>query len=312
LSLKLAIGFSFYNSAKEIPRALDPWYDHVDYIIAIDGRYWTPQTPDMIKKGLSKYSGDKSEQVLKERYSDKLIYEKLFDTQMNKRQRYMDLAGENDVDFLITIDSDDLIYQSPNWDRFHKQLNALYEAWPDQQVFDMMAWIPDRKSWQPQHNEVKPNSWVPYTRIHKNPADTYYCLNHWSWAFKKHSREEIYKYVFDNPAINPLDPESNKYLLKSRMMVDAVKITTDRVLRTQDQLTFGDEWAWQNMHWENFYYLVEAFAHSTGGKFVYEQLKEQYPNIQYYFDEGGRLVPFHEEKGEYIIHKPVAEIPVKT
>jgi hypothetical protein len=311
MKLKLGLAYSYLNAEKEIPRSLKPWVDKVDHIIAVNGRYWTPQSPAMLKKNYSRFSTDNSYRVLKEVCGDKLTHEDFYGTQMEKRQRCFDIAGELGCDFVLVWDTDDLIYESPNWDRFYKQLNAVYEGWPEQYLFEMQAWIPDRKTWSPQHNEVKPNTWVPYVRIHKNPGEMYYCLNHWSWAFKKHTREEIYKYVFNNPAVNPIDPEQNKYLLKSRMTIDAVKITTDRVLRTADQLTFGDEWAWQNMHWENFHYMVEAFTHHHGGKFVYEELMKKYPNIQYYFDEGGRLIPFHQDlkTKEYIIHKPVGKMP---
>lgn len=312
MNKKTAIGYSYLNGEKEHTRSLKPWVEHVDYIIAIDGRYKTPQTPEMLKKNYPKFSTDNSYQILKEVCGDKLIHEYFYGTQMEKRQQYLDIAGELGCDFLIVWDTDDLLYQKPDWELFDKQLTAVYECWPDQQIFDMMAWIPCRQLWTAQYNEVKPNTWVPYQRVHRNPGDMYYCLNHWTWANKIHSREEIYKYVFANPAINPIDSGQNKYLLKSRMVLDAIKFTTDRVLRTPDQLVYGDEWSWQNMHWENFHYMVEAYTHYYGGKFVYEQLKEQYPNIQYYFDKTGRLIPFHQDlkTKKYIIHKPVSKIPV--
>lgn len=313
MNKKVAIGYSYLNAEKEIPRSLKPWVSHVDHIIAIDGRYWTPQSPEMLKKNYSEFSTDNSHSVLKDICGDKLIWEQFYGNQMEKRQRYLDIAGnELDCDFLIVLDTDEMIYDNPNWDRFDKQLTGVYEGWPDQHLFGMEVWIPDFKSWQPQFNEVPPNSWIPYTRIHRNPADMYYCLNHYTFALKSVTREQIYKYLFENPAVNPVEPDSNKYLLKSKIVLDAVKIRTNRILRPEHSLTFGNEWTWQNMHWENFHYLVEAYTHHHGGKFVYEELKEQYPNIQYYFDEGGRLVPFHEQDGEYIIHKPVSEIlPVK-
>lgn len=312
MKLKLGIAFSYLNAEKEIPRSLKPWVPQVDHIIAVNGRYWTPQTPEMLKKQYSRFSTDNSYKVLKEVCGDKLSHEDFYGTQMEKRQRTFDIAGELGCDFVIVWDSDDLIYGEPNWDRFHKQIQALAEAWPEQQLFQMEAWIPKLKLWSPQHNEVRPESWVPYTRIHKNPGDMYYCLNHWSWASKKYSREEIYKYVFDNPAINPLDAEQNKYLLKSRMTIDAVKITTDRVLRTRDQLTFGDQWAFQNMHWENFHYLVEAHAHHYGGKFVFEKLKEQkYPNLEYFFDPRAELIPYHIDSNHKIVLHPNASRNIK-
>lgn len=314
MKLKLGLIFSYLNAEKEIPRALKPWLPHVDHIIAIDGRYWTPQSPEMLKKNYSKFSTDNSHAVLKETCGDKLVHEQFYGNQLEKRQRAFDISGELGCDFAIVMDSDEVIYEDPNWDRFEKQINAVYEAWPDQQLFGMDVWIPDFKSWQPQFNEVPPNSWIPYTRIHRNAAEMYYCFNHYTWASKEVDREDIYKYLFDNPAINPLEPDSNKYLLKSKMLIDAVKIRTDRKLRPQDFLTFGNEWTWQNMHWENFHYLVEPFTHYNGGKFIYEELREHYTNVQYYFDEGGRLIPFHQDEktGEYIVHKPIEKIPVKA
>jgi hypothetical protein len=306
LHKKVAIGYSYLDGEKEHPRSLKPWVDKVDHIIAINGRYWTPQSPEMLKSKYPRFSTDNSYQVLKEVCGDKLTHEDFYGTQMEKRQRYLDIAGELGCDFLIVWDTDEMIYEAPNWDRFDKQLTAIYDAWPDQQIFGMLAWIPSRKLWSPQYNEVKPETWVPYQRVHKDPGKMYYCLNHWTWALKEHSREEIYKYIFENPAVKPIDSESNEYLIKSRTTLDAIKFTTNRLLRRPDQLTYGDQWAWQNMQWENFHFLVAAYHHYHGRKFTYEYMQEKDPDIEYYFNDRGFLVPYKIDRktGECIEEYP--------
>ena len=47
---KICLGVSCNNNSEaELTRALDPWVDHVDYIIAVEGRYRVPYSPAMMK-----------------------------------------------------------------------------------------------------------------------------------------------------------------------------------------------------------------------------------------------------------------------
>ena len=87
---KVAIGFSYFNCVQEIPRALDPLVDHVDYIIGVDGRYINYEDA----QGRD-YSNDGSTELQQERYPNKIVLDKckpMF--QPDKRQKYLDIAGE--------------------------------------------------------------------------------------------------------------------------------------------------------------------------------------------------------------------------
>jgi len=312
--IKTAVILSYYNAEKEIPRWGDDWYDHVDHIIAIDGRYKTPMSPKMRAMNLPNYSSDYSEHVLKTKYGKKLTHDKVYGTQLEKRQRGLDIAGELGVQMAIVSDSDEYIYPSPDWDLFAKQLEAVYYAFPDQRLFQMLAWIPDTGAWSPQYNEVKPNSWVPYTKVHRDPGTMKYVLTHYTWADKSTTLQQIQKHMFEDIAsINGdiRDPNFNKYLLKSTMLLDGIKITTDRTKRTPAMLDLGNSWTWQNMHWEQWTYVIEAHWHYWGNKTQFDYMKEKFPDLDYYFDERAILIPYRlKENGEYIIMQPNVPQPV--
>jgi len=304
--MKKAIGYSYYNAEKETPRSLDSWYPQVDYIIALDGRYKTPLSPAMSRMKLSDYSTDNTEHLLKTRYPDKIVHERLFATQIEKRQRYLDIAGELGCDYLIVWDSDDYIHpQYKEWDFFNKQLeNEL--KFPNHRIYDMWAWIPSVELWPQQHNEVPPNAWRQYTRIHKNPGTMRYAQTHWTFADKKVTDDDINKFLWAHG-----ETIENPYYIKSSTTIDGIRFTTDRILRSSRDLEFGDGWAYQNMHWEAYEYQTKPYWKDKGFELAYESIKtKKHPNLQYYFpppDELGRvyLTPYYiNEKGEYIRIKP--------
>jgi hypothetical protein len=283
--LKKAIGYSFLNGEKEHPRSLDPWYDHVDYIIAIDGRYRTPLPPHLRAKYNSPYSTDNSDHILKTRYGDKLIYEKLYATQMKKRQRYLDIAGELKCDFLITWDTDDIVHPDPqyqNWDRFDKQLEAVKKYWTDDRIFYMWAWLPDETLWPKQYNEIASNVWRQYSRIHKDPGTMRYTHTHWTWTDKKTTDDQINKWVWSHRMLDEI--KDNPYYLQSNTTIDGVRFTTDRLLRTKDDLEFGDGWTFQQIHWESFIYKLVPYLKYKGMKCVGMDL----PMEKYYFRPAGQ------------------------
>ena len=308
--IKVGLLFSYYNAEKETPRALDPWYPHVDHIIAIDGRYKTPITPEMRSKGLTDYSTDNSEHLLKTRYHDKITHERFFGTQIEKRQKCFDISADLGCDIVIVWDSDDIIHPDyQDWERFWKQIAYIHEYNKDEYVFKMYAWIPSREEWTPQHNEVLPNTWVKYDRIHKGVKDLRYAQTHYTWALKTVTDEQINKWRWHKDHINKPELE-NPYLRQGTALVDGIRISTNRALRTKAQLTFGDGWTWQNMHWEAYEYQTKPYWKSKNFELVYEALKKRkYPNLEYYFspmDNVGRvyLIPYYiNEKGDYVIIK---------
>jgi len=260
---KTAIGFSYYNAEKEIPRALDLWSKYVDYIIAIDGRYWVPLHPFYMQKYKEKYSTDNSEFVLKKRYGDKLIHEKYFGTQMEKRQVYLDIAGDLKCETLIVWDSDDFIHPAyQDFNLFFKQLKAMYDNFADQ-LFFMKAWIPSEQDWPRQYNTLDSNIWHNYIRVHRNPGEQKHILNHYSFTNKSIELSTVnnWRWLHDKTTL-----EDNPFLFHGNTVLDGIRITTDRLLRTEEALTFGDNWAYANMHYENYEYAMKPYAHYLGGE----------------------------------------------
>jgi len=302
--MKTAIGYSYLNGEKEHPRALTPWLPHVDYVIAVDGRYQTPLSPEMRRRNYSKYSTDNSYDVLEKLCGSKFIYDKFYTNQMEKRQRCLDIAGELECDYLITFDSDDYVHPDyQEWKFFRKQLE-LELKFPDHRIYDMWAWIPDEKLWSRQYNEIASNTWRQYPRIHKNPSTMRYAITHWTFTDKKVTDQEIVDFKYSHSPETP-----NPYFIKSSTTIDGIRITTDRTLRVMDDLEFGNSWTFQNMNWETYEFDTKLYYKNKPFTLVYEGLKrDRYPNLEYYFapetQKGeivGRLIPyFINEKGQYV------------
>ncbi len=308
--MKLGLGFSYWNSAKEIPRSLKPWLPHVDYIVAVDGRYWTPESPEMKKMNIPNFSTDNSFEVLQEICGYKLFHDKLYAPQMEKRQLCLDIAGDLDCDFMIVWDSDDYIHpQHQDFVKFKGQLESVLKWWDDD-LFYMQAWIPDEKLWPRQHNAGIPdNSWKEYTRIHKNPGNQRYTKNHFTFTKKDVTDKQIYEWEWDennwiqnedenNPTLNKqlgiqvintnkVLKMPNPFLLHPHIIIDGVRITTDRKFRSQEQLTFGDGWAWQNAKYEDYMEYLLAAKHVG--------LKMGLEDYEYFFDENGKRQSYNKD-----------------
>ena len=267
--MKLGLLFSYLNAEKEIPRALDAWYPHVDHIIAVDGKYKVPQSPEMKAKNYPDYSTDNSEHILKTRYPDKITHERFLGSQMEKRQRCMDIAGELGCDYAIIWDSDDFLHPDyKDWNKFMKQLEST-QYWDDQ-IFKMWAWIPSEKEWSKQHNAVPSNYWMKYNRVHKDPGNQRYVLNHFTFTTKDITDDEINKWDCDHTVAPGLAPLENPYILQSNIVLDGIRITTDRKFRSDYQLAFGDGWAWQNLNEENWRHVVIPTVKRVGYRIPYE------------------------------------------
>jgi len=266
MEIQRSIGFSFYNNEREIPRSLSAWIPHVDNVIAIDGRYQTPETPEMKSKNLTYYSNDNSEEVLRKICGDKLIFEKYYATQIDKRQRYMDIAGEIKSDILIVWDSDDYIHSFyQDWNLFEKELEWIMKRPEETSIHYMYAWIPSDRVYPKQFNAVDSNSWQKYARVHKNPGDQKYVVTHHTFTKKKTlqvcSEEEIaahysiYRDHFGNPYL--IQGDVNK-------PIEGIRLITDRDYRTSDQLEHGNNWAYQDCREDEVKLLNTAFKTARG------------------------------------------------
>src|SRR6185369_5687521 len=305
----VGLAYSYLNSEKEHVRSLEPWYPRVDHIIAINGRYRTPLSPAMRKKNLPNYSTDNSYHVLKTNYGDKLTHEDFFGRQIEKRNRSFEIAGELGCDIVIVWDTDDIIHPYyQDWNKFFKQIEVMVEHFPEEYTYKMYCWIPKRKDWTPQHNAVPFETWIKYDRVHRDPKNLKYVNSHYTWATKDVTTQQINEWHWNHPQSSTID---NPYYKQGNTLLDGIRFTTNRALRTRDQLEFGDGWAWQNQHWEAYEYDTKPYwANRTDLKPAYEVLKAtKYPNLEYYFgreDERGevRLIPYYEKDGQFIRIKP--------
>jgi hypothetical protein len=210
---------------------------------------------------------------------------------MEKRQRYFDIAGELNCDYLIIWDTDDYIHPEYNdFEYFNKQLeNALKH--PEDRIYYMWAWIPDEMLWPKQHNEIKSNIWRQYTRIHKNPGNQRYAQTHWTFANKGTTDNQInlWKWSHDNT-------EENPYLIPTTNTIDGIRIATDRTLRTTEDLEFGSGWTFQEIHWEGFTYELVPALKARGLNCIGMDL----PMEKLYFQYRGKA-PNGEDVGQVVL-----------
>ena len=270
--MKVGIGMSFFDSEKEIPRALNPIYKHVDKIYAIDGRY-SNYVAD------HDYSIDNSVKLL-EKYPN-VVIDKLVAFQPDKRQRYLDLAGEDKCDYLIVFDSDDFIHPDyQNWDLFYKNLEKTAKKNKEYQLFYMKTFIPN--TWAKAHNAIRWNTWKKYTRIHKNPGQQRYCLDcHYWWCNKDTTDEDLVL--------------GRKGMYITKHLIDGVRLTTDSTLRTDKKLEARDNWAWNNiceeqrrLYFKNCDYLYGYPHPEEDGFWSYNEKGKPIEKIA---EEDGTLVP---------------------
>ena len=291
--MKKALGLSCYNSAAEISRAVKPWLPHVDYVIAPDGKYWTPQSPEMKKHQLPDYSTDGTEDVLKEVCGDKLIYKKLTAPQMEKRQYCLDVAGELNCDYLIVFDTDEFLDpQYQNWEMFDRHLELLLKHWDDR-LFYMWIWIPSEEDWPKQHNEMPSNHWNKYLRIHKDPGSMRYALTHYTMCDKSVTDDQILEWRWNNKRQDPII--DCPLLLHENMLVDGVRLTTNRKFRSKDMLEHGNNWAFQNLHYEIYHHGMLPLANKIGRRIAlqdYEYFFKPYKGdvIRWTYNQDGSVM----------------------
>ena len=234
---KVALGLSFFQNVREIPRCLGDPKDprsvcnNVDYIIAVDGRYtnfnWSHD-----------FSNDGSKELIAS-YDNAVILSHC-GTQIEKRQIYLNLAGVYDCDYLIVWDSDDYIHPYyQNWDLFYQQLEARSRVHPEEQTFSVWAWIPSLKEWERAHNEVGVERWHPYQRVIKNPGEIEYDVTHYQLKRK--------------------DEPGKMHWLKSYYVLGGVRFTTDSKLRDRAFLNARDEWALTNLKGESDNLMNRSF-----------------------------------------------------
>lgn len=112
--MSLAIGYSYYNDLKSIKRGLPTFIDEVDCVIAIDGRYSMREGNDLSDDGSTEYL----KQFGNVTFSEYVGYEH------DKRNRYLVLASELGVKYVMVLDSDEYVIEA-DWELFRNNLNML-------------------------------------------------------------------------------------------------------------------------------------------------------------------------------------------
>ena len=164
-------------------------------------------------------------------------------------------------------------------------------------LLDMTAWIPTEEEWSRQFNKVPDNTWWQYHKIHLNPGKQRYAFNHYTFAYKDATDEQIAGFTADRENI----VKKNPYLLYPLGICDGVRITTDRKLRNKEQNDYGNTWTWQWMQEETYRaYLLELKSLADKGDNNMRQIYEQHyrPEFSYYFDNNARPVMYTKEEAE--------------
>lgn len=115
--MKIAIGYCYYNDLKSIQRGIPTFADKVDFVFAVDGKF-------SFRSG-SDYSDDGSTEYLSQ--FKNVIIRKFVGMEHDKRQQYIEMCKEHDIDVLIIIDSDEYVSQA-DWDLFKKNLELILSS----------------------------------------------------------------------------------------------------------------------------------------------------------------------------------------
>jgi len=191
---------------------LDSVYEHVYKIYLVNGRYkefnhdWD-------------YSPKWTTLNLKDKYPNVEVVN-CCATQLVKRQIYLEMAGADNCDYLLVMDSDDYIHPDfRDWDSFYKELEQVYDE--EELLYFLWFWV--AKDWQCSANPVVMETWQKYIRIHKNPGRQKYHMNHYTWRLKE-------------------DNSVNLNSLLAKKTLGGIKLTCDSLYRDEDFLKRKADW----------------------------------------------------------------------
>lgn len=231
---KVALGMSAFWTGNEVFRALDGVYKNVDVMIIIDGKYFGFEWPyDFSQDEWLEEVGKRYPNAITMRYSAE---------QMDKRQKYLDVAAEEGCDYVMVWDSDDYVHpEFQDWDLFYKMLEMRAKNSPEEQLFWMWCWV--KPEWAKNFNIVKDNTWMRYVRVIKDPGSVKYFITHYTMIRKD-------------------DPEQK--MLEAKCDIDGVRFTLDSVQRSPEFIASGRKWAKWNIDQERVrwseWHLKKAMA----------------------------------------------------
>ena len=132
-TMTIAAGIVFFDDEKGLHRCLSSIQSYVDLIIAIDGKFkYFDDDHDL--------SIDNSRKVV-ESFSNAVYYCYPNLTEIDKRNKYLEIAGNQGIDFLLVIDSDE--YAVINISEFSRNLAKIKEYKTGAPVDGKIRDIPD-------------------------------------------------------------------------------------------------------------------------------------------------------------------------
>jgi hypothetical protein len=219
-AIKMDVGYSFFQSEKEIKRSLYPFAPHVHKIHAVDGRYQYYEGGP-----LGDFSNDDSVRLIEALPNASVYY--YTGLQFKKRQVYFDAA--TDADFLFVLDTDEYIHPDyMDWDRFYEDLEKCSNEYPNMDIFSIKIYF--HHNYEKAFNVVELGGWQSYMRIIRNPSTIEYDLTHYTYVKKG-------------------DKKHNWLTGPHQREVEGIRLATDSIFR-QDIIKERDKWAWDNMQHE--------------------------------------------------------------
>jgi hypothetical protein len=186
--LRFGIGCSFYQDVNGLRRLLDSVVDEVSLAILIDGKY-----PAYGRgKHLPPLSTDGSREVCKS-YNNTLLVDYPA-TQIQKRNRYLQLCKRYEIDFLIIADSDEYIEEKgADWATFRyvaeKRANLDLQMY---RVYDI--WYEDTEGWNVGQRP----------RVFFRPWEIRHDVKHYRWLIK--AKNHLDRPVYEGNAGRALLP----------------------------------------------------------------------------------------------------------
>ena len=245
--INVAIGNIFYNSARDFNRLVDTIpKGSISTFLGIDGIY----SYNFCKDGnLSGLSTDRSRLILKEELEDKKgikvhIEDCPNETQVTKRNRYLELCSKYGIDCLIIIDSDEYFdyteYDDPQeqWSIFKNNFEHM-TAGSIHNVYSIGAIRSD-------------GLYTTYPRVWNKPNEMRYFRNSHYHFLNINWEYERYK---ENPHI---------YTQKSKAVIQGLVLNHDHTLRNDLQMKMRKEYQGYNMRYEEI--VQRNIDHETAHK----------------------------------------------
>lgn len=120
---KIGLGINYWDDPQGLLRILYNSYDNVYVIYLIDGRY-------VGRNDIEEHLPTLAEEIAKQ--YPKIHYVKIHDSkQIEKRNKYFELAEKDNIDFLIVLDSDEYLEFYPELeDSLNKAMDMKWRCFP--------------------------------------------------------------------------------------------------------------------------------------------------------------------------------------